>query len=70
MKEHYANVRKEALDAMRRLTGQDVDDSCEDMERALEYTLLHGTGKQKSKAVTDYFNYLWAVRECEVHAAA
>lgn len=69
MEKYWEQVRSEALDSMRRLTGQDVEDNCEDMERALEYMLKHGRAKQKAKAISDYDDYKWAMHEIAAHAA-
>lgn len=67
MQEYWNKVRKDALDSMRRLVGQDVEDNCEDMERALEYAFKHGTTKEAAKATSDYFDYKWAMHEITAH---
>lgn len=69
MQEYWKKVKSEALDAMRRLIGQDVEDNLEDMERAFEYAVKHGTAKQIAKANSDYFDYRWATHEMLAHAA-
>lgn len=69
MQEYWKKVRSEALDSMRRLIGQDVEDNCEDMERAMEYAFKHLSGKQAAKAVSDYGDYKWAIHEMKAHEA-
>lgn len=69
MQEYWKKVKSEALDSMRRLIGQDVEDNCEDMERAMEYAIKHLTAKEKSKAISDYIDYKWAVHEMKAHEA-
>ena len=70
MQEYWKKVKSEALDAMRRLIGQDVDDTCEDMRKALAYTLDHGTPTEASQAVDYYGDYKWAVHETKAHEIA
>ena len=67
MQEYWKKVKSEALDSMRRLIGQDVEDNCEDMERALEYAFKHGKTKDAAKATSDYGDYKWAVHEMKAH---
>lgn len=70
MQEYWKKVKSESLDSMRRLIGQDVEDNCEDMERAMEYAIKHLSAKQTAKAISDYGDYKWAVHEMKGHELA
>lgn len=70
MEEFWEKVRKEALEGMREvLKRDDIEDTCEDMGKALEYAFKHCTWKMGAQAVQCYTAYKWAALEKAAHAA-
>ena len=69
MHEYYKHVHDEALAGMRRVVGQEVEDSCADMKCGLEYVKKHKTTKRFIEALDYYFDYKWAKHEIAAHAA-
>ena len=69
MHEYYKAVHDEALAGMRRVVGQEVEDSCTDMKCGLEYVLKHKSAKHVADAIDYYVDYKWAKHEIAAHAA-
>ena len=70
MQEYYKKVHDDALDGMRRIVGQEVEDSCADMKCALEYVKKHKTAKKFVEALDYYIDYKWAKHEIAAHAVS
>ena len=70
MHEYWKKVHDEALAGMRRVTGQEVEDTLADMKRGWEYAKKHGTFKQASDAADYYIDYKWVCHEKAAHAAS
>lgn len=69
MIEHYHKKLNEAIDSLRKLTGQEVEDTPEDVRKAVHWVKCHGSRLQRDYAKEAWFNYLWARNEIEAHEA-
>lgn len=69
MHEYYQRVKDEALAGMRRVVGQEVEDTCADMKRGWEFARKNLTFKQASDAADYYIDYKWASHEIAAHKA-
>ena len=67
MEKYWEKVRREALEGMRRVIGQEVEDDCADMTRAYEYALKKLTPAKVAVATGYLFDYKWALHEIAAH---
>ena len=69
MIEHYHKKLHEAIESLRKLTGQDVEDTPDDVRKAVHLVKCHGTRLQADYAKEAWFDYKWAKNEIEAHEA-
>lgn len=69
MIEYYNKVHEEALKTLRMLTGQDVEDSLDDVRKAVHWVKCHGTRLQACYAKEAWFDFMWSHHEIEAHKA-
>jgi len=69
MHEYYKQVHEDALDTLRKLTGQDVEDSLDDVRKAVHYVKCHGTRLQACYAKEAWFDFMWSMHEIKAQEA-
>lgn len=69
MHEYYKQVHEDALKTLRMLTGQDVEDSLDDVRKAVHYVKCHGTRLQACYAEEAWFDFMWSLHEIKAHEA-
>lgn len=69
MEKYWEEVKHKALDGMRRVVGQEVEDDCADMKRAYEYAKKHLSLRAQTDAADYFFDYKWAMHEIAAHEA-
>ena len=69
MHEYFENVKADALKSLRLLTGQDVEDSFDDVRKAVWWVKCHGNRMQACLAKEAAWDYRWARHEIAAHEA-
>ena len=69
MHEYFENVKAEALKTLRLLTGQDVEDSFDDVRKAVWWCKCHLGRMQACYAKEAAWDYRWARHEIAAHEA-
>lgn len=67
---YYEQARKDAREAMGNLIKQTVDDTLDDMVKAMAYVKNHAENAMECAKADLYFvSYVWAFHECAAHDA-